>query len=419
MVPVSGSLAWQTCENPRYGQLLAPTAARFGRDVGAIRVKCSRCGTDLPAIAGACWKCGEVVARTEDKTETRSAIALTDSSPSVAGPSAYAVAPNGSDVRPVQTTPEVGRVLPSNKDRFSPTHRSASPTSAGASTSPAPAVAAHHADDHDATPITVGSMYLRAFRAIGRGFFVLVAGGLLAFAADVAVTWTVARVLTYFGQTDPSAASTLANGVTYFLVGAPLSVGWQYLCLRAVRGDATTIGDVFASYRGRLFDTAMASFVQGLLVALASVPLMIAFAAVVIVGVIPANVQTLLEIEGALLALPTGVQFGLVAGALAGLVPPLVVAARLSLVPYLVIDEREGPLVAASESWARTRGASGTIIGVMLTGIVLSILGVFAFVVGAGVGLMVYSLAHAAIFESVTMRAARARIAQRTVDVYG
>jgi hypothetical protein len=262
-------------------------------------------------------------------------------------------------------------------------------------------------------------MYLRAFRAIGRGFLILFAGGLLAFAADLAVTWTVGRVLTYLGQADQSAATTLANGVTYFLVGAPLSVGWQYLCLRAVRGDATSIGDIFASYRGRLFDTAMASLVQGILVALASVPLMIAFAAIVIVGVVPANVQTLPEIEAAVLALPIGVKIGLAAGLIVGIVPPLIVAARTSLVPYLVIDEHVGPLAAAAESWTRTRGAAGTIIGVMMSGIVLSVLGVFAFVIGAGVGLMMYSLAHAAVFETVTTRMARARIARRNVDIYG
>lgn len=376
-------------------------------------MKCSRCETDLPAIAGACWKCGEVVAPVGVKHEVRSGNAPPDSSPSVAGPSAYTAATSGIEPRDAQTVPEVGRVLPSNRDRFASTERPAKQSALGQ------LPPSRLQDDVDPTEITVGSMYLRAFRAIGRGFVVLFAGGLLAFAADVAVTWTVARVLTYLGQADPSAVSTLANGVTYFLVGAPLSVGWQYLCLRAVRGDTPSVGDVFASYRGRLFDTSMASFVQGLLVALATVPLMIAFGAVVIVGVIPANVQTLPEIRSALVSLPIGVQLGLAAGLLAGIVPPLMVAARLSLVPYLVIDEREGPLAAAAESWARTRGMSGTIIGVMISGIVLSILGVFAFVVGAGIGLMVYSLAHAAVFETVTARAARARIAQRTVDVYG
>jgi hypothetical protein len=163
----------------------------------------------------------------------------------------------------------------------------------------------------------------------------------------------------------------------------------------------------------------MTSLVQGLLIALASVPLMVAFAAIVIMGVVPADLQTLPDLQAALRALPTSTQVGLLSGLLLGLIPPLVVAARLSLVPYIVIDEREGPLAAAAESWARTRGVAGTIIGVMISGVVLSILGVFAFVVGAGVGLMVYSLAHAAVFETVTARMARNRIAQRTVDAYG
>lgn len=376
-----------------------------------MRVKCSGCETDLPAIAGACWKCGEVIVRPEVKSEERGL--EPQGSVPTAGLSAYAASASDRDTRDPSAAVDVGRVLPSNRERFGPTdHPSpAPPSTRGSSAQPV----------HDLDPgaLTVGAMYLRAFRAIGRGFLVLVAGGLLAFAADVAVTWTVSRVLSFLGQADQSAAGTFANGLTYFLVGAPLSVGWQYLCLRAVRGDSTSVADVFASYRGRLFDTAMASLVQGLLVALASVPLMVAFAAVVIMGVVPANVQSLPDLETAILTLPTTVQLGLIAGLLAGVVPPLVVAARLSLVPYLVIDEREGPLVAAAESWSRTRGSAGTIIGVMVSGIVLSVLGVFAFVVGAGVGLMVYSLAHAAVFETVTTRAARARIAQRTVDVYG
>jgi hypothetical protein len=393
----------------RSGTCSSPLEVR--RCDGAKRVKCSRCGTELPAIAGACWSCGEVVARPEVKVGAP--VADGDSTPAVAGPSAYTSASSGDDVTSSAANADVGRVLPSNRDKFGPSDRPDSQLPGMRALAPRPS------DDLDPGTMTVGTMYLRAFRAIGRGFVVLVAGGLLAFAADVAVTWTVSRVLTYLGQADQSAAGTLANGLTYFLVGAPLSVGWQYLCLRAVRGEATSVADVFVPYRGRLFDTAMASLVQGLLIALASVPLMVAFAAVVLLGVVPATVQTLPEFEGAIMALPTGVQLGLIAGMLAGLLPPLVVAARLSLVPYLVIDEREGPLVAAAESWTRTRGAARMIIGVMLSGVLLSILGVFAFVVGAGVGLMIYSLAHAAVFETVTTRAARARIAQRTVDVYG
>ena len=398
--------------------------------MGSRRVKCSRCGIELPAIAGACWSCGELVSNNEVRVDSRPAMPLEENvSPAVAGPSAYALAPNAEETLAPAATPEVGRVLPSNRDRFGPSRdkeavgrrsddRASDRTDTSALSSSRSGTT-HRTDEREIGALTVGSMYLRAFRAIGRAFLILLAGGLLAFAADIAVTWTVARVLTYFGQADQSAATTLANGVTYFLVGAPLSVGWQYLCLRAVRGDATSISDVFASYRGRLFDTAMASLVQGILVALASVPLMVAFAAIVILGVIPANAHTMPEIEAAVLALPVGVQIGLAAAFIAGVVPPLIVAARTSLVPYLVIDEREGPLVAASESWTRTHGAAGTIIGVMLSGIILSILGIFAFVVGAGIGLMVYSLAHAAVFETVTTRAARARIAARGVDYYG
>lgn len=371
-------------------------------------MKCSRCGTDLLAIAGACWSCGEVVARPEVEDVTREAVELAPVSPSTAGPSAYAAAIPGSDRDVSDSSPAAGRMLASNRERF------ATPAIARSIVEPG----SRQPDAHETIHLTVGAMYGRAFKALSGAIGVLLLGGILAFGAEVAVTWSVWLGLTIAGMASESPGATLANAVVHLLIGAPLSVGWQYLCLRAVRRDGPTIGDVFAAYRGRLFDTAMASLVQMVLIVLSAVPLMIGFAAVVISGIVPPSVQHVQEFEAAFAALPAATKAALGIGAILGLMPPLVVGARLSLMPYLILDEGQGPLVAAAESWARSRGVAVTIIGVIASGAILMAVGLFAFIVGAVVGMLFCSLAHAAVFEVVTTRSAQARIAGRRVDAY-
>lgn len=379
-------------------------------------MKCPGCEIDLPEIAGACFSCGAIIPAREPAPTLRAPEPVGDVPPSRAGPAAYmadAGTPSGYGVAPSTVAPtpgaDVGRVLPSNRERFAPSV--GAPGAAASDSIDSPAA--------EAIELTVGSMYLSAFRAVGRSLGVLVVGGIVAFVADIAVSWSVGRALGLLGQGDQSPTGTFANAATFLLVGAPLSVGWQYLCLRAIRHASPAVADVFAPYRGRLFDTAMASVVQGILVALAAVPLFVGFAAVVLLGVIPASAQTIPDVEAAVVALPVGTQLGLAVGTLVALIPPLVVAARLSFMPYVVIDERQGPLVAASESWSRTRGVSRTVIGVVLSGAMLALVGILAFVVGALVGMLLFSLAHAATFETVTTRAARNRIARRSIDVYG
>ena len=102
------------------------------------------------------------------------------------------------------------------------------------------------------------------------------------------VGWVVGLALQAIGETQAvSPIATVCNLATQALVVTPLSNGWQYVCLRVVRGQGAAVGDLFEPYRGRLFVTAMSSLVQALLVALSSLPVGIAFVVVVMTGVVP------------------------------------------------------------------------------------------------------------------------------------
>jgi len=290
------------------------------------------------------------------------------------------------------------RVLPSNKDRF------ASAASSG-SRHPSSLVGTHL--DEVIIDATVAGAYRRAFRTFGGSFGVLLVAGTLAVIIGSVVGWVVGLALQAIGETQAvSPIATVCNLATQALVVTPLSNGWQYVCLRVVRGQGAAVGDLFEPYRGRLFVTAMSSLVQALLVALSSLPVGMALVVVVMSGVVPLGGTRFAE--GDVTAFLTTIGplklSGLLIGLVAVLIPPFIVSVRLSLMSYLVIDEGRWTLEAAAVSWSRSRGSVRLLAGVTVDGGLLIASVMIVFVIGVVPALVVFFLAHAAAFAAVTTR---------------
>lgn len=304
------------------------------------------------------------------------------------------------------------RVLPSNKDRFAYAAASGSRTASNfVGTNLGEVV----------IDATVAGAYRRAFRTFGGSFGVLLVAGTVAVMIGSVVGWLVGLALQAIGETQAvSPIATVCNLATQALVVTPLSNGWQYVCLRVVRGQGAAVRDLFEPYRGRLFVTAMSSLVQALLVALSSLPVGIAFVVVVMTGVVPLGGTRFAE--GDVMAFLAGSGplklTGLLIGLIAVLIPPFIVSVRLSLMSYLVIDEGRGPLEAAAVSWSRSRGSVRLLAGVTIAGGLLIASGMIVFVIGVVPALVVFFLAHAAAFAAVTTRQEAGEASRRPTHTF-
>lgn len=227
---------------------------------------------------------------------------------------------------------------------------------------------------------TIFACYGHAWRQIRQYFWLLL---------GITVAWflikSVGGVLLELVGGD-SVTASLLNLAYSVCVGIPLLYGGWYVYLRRVRGDAPEFIDLFAAFR------------QGYSPSIVSGSLVI-----------------ILSADGLLLFI----------------VPGIIIAVRLSFVPFLVVGEQLGPIAAINESWRRTRGYFWTILGlslvaipILLVGVVLSIMGVglstiwfglsnanpilLAFLVLPAVGeipaMMWFGLSNATLFAAITAR---------------
>ena len=213
------------------------------------------------------------------------------------------------------------------------------------------------ADAREAGPLpapTVTGSYGHAWRQLKRHFWKLLLVTVLAPVPFHIVDWALSSA---------GGAWDLVSLAFSVLVMTPLSYGGLYACLRAARGERPRVGDLFAPF-GRAY---VSSVIAGVL---AGVLLIIGFALLIVPGVIA--------------------------------------AVRLSFVPFLVVDERLGPVAALRESWRRTAGYGWTILGAGLLAIPIVLLGVLLLVVGAIPAGMWAWLAYASLFAAVTARSRRA-----------
>jgi uncharacterized membrane protein len=154
----------------------------------------------------------------------------------------------------------------------------------------------------------------------------------------------------------------VVGGLYHLLVMVPLNYGGLCVYLRAARAQTPRVDDLFEAFRSAYGRTILAHVLF-----------------VVLVGV----------------------------GFVLLVVPGIIVATRLSFVPFLVVDEHLDAVSAVEESWRRTRGHAGTIFLVWLLGIPVAVGGLALLGVGIVPAMMWIHLAFATLFAAVTASEAR------------
>ena len=122
----------------------------------------------------------------------------------------------------------------------------------------------------------------------------------------------------------------------WLLLYAPIDFGSAFIFLKAVRGEAFEVKDMFSSFQNYL------------------------------------NVVLAKLLTGAIIG------FGIILL----VVPGIVFACRLAFVKYLVMDRNMDPVEAVKESWKMTRGYAWTIFGLGLLAIPIAIAGFICLFVG-------------------------------------
>jgi hypothetical protein len=197
---------------------------------------------------------------------------------------------------------------------------------------------------------TVGGAYSRAWEILKADFWSLLLVGFVAWLLSAAIPGVLQRS----GGTGGG-----LSGLYHLLIGAPISFGAAYVWLRAVRGLKPEVSDLFVPFQRNYLSTVLA---------------------------------------GLLLYVVVGVGFILL------IVPGIILAVRLSFVPFLVVDEGRGPVEALFESWRRTAGYGWTIFGAFLVGVLLVLVGLIILIIGSIPATMLVYLAFASLYAAITAR---------------
>jgi hypothetical protein len=196
---------------------------------------------------------------------------------------------------------------------------------------------------------TIGGMYSHAWNVLKADFWTLLLVGFVAWLLGGFISGLLSR---------PGGAPAVLSTLYQVFVGTPITFGAAYAWLRAARGTKPEVGNLFVPFQRNY----VATVVAGLLLL------------VIVVGFI-------------LL-----------------IVPGIILAVRLSFVPFLVVDERRGPVESLFESWKRTSGYSWTILGAVLLAIVIVLVGFLIFIVGSIPATLLCYLAFASLYAAVTAR---------------
>lgn len=94
--------------------------------------------------------------------------------------------------------------------------------------------------------------------------------------------------------------------------------------------------------------------------------------------------------------------FGLVSiSFIALIIPGIIVACRLVLVSYLVMDKGLEPIPAVETSWKMTRGHGWKVFGLAITSFFIIVLGLICLIVGIFPALMWVKAAFASLYQSI------------------
>lgn len=187
--------------------------------------------------------------------------------------------------------------------------------------------------------------------------------------------------------------TTLLSLAYQLLVLTPVTYGGMHAFLRAARGEAPRVRDLFAPFNRAYLPCVLAGLLVG-------TPAMVA----VLLLAIPALV--------ALLYVANVLPNAWLAGGLALLltVPGVVIAVRTAFVPFLIVDEQLGVVASVKESWRRTGRCSWQILGLGLLSIPINVLGLMLLLVGIIPTSIWTALAFASLFAAVTERQSSAQL---------
>ena len=150
---------------------------------------------------------------------------------------------------------------------------------------------------------------------------------------------------------------SIFNAAYGLIIMAPLSYGASLLCLKAVRGESFNVNEIFFAYR-RTLQIALANILVGVVV---------------------------------------GLGFELL------IVPGIIFACKLSMVPYLMMDRNMEAVEAVRTSWNITKGYSWTIFGMGFLSFFIILAGVILLIVGVFPAIIWISVAFAAMYEGINV----------------
>jgi uncharacterized membrane protein len=201
---------------------------------------------------------------------------------------------------------------------------------------------------------SVGAAYSYAWNLLGRDFIPLLIVGFVAWLLVFVVEAILNRLNGGLGS------------LYQVLVGAPIGYGGAYAFLRAARGQRPEVSDLWVPFRRGWFSAVLANLI---------------------------------------------VTVAVIIGFILLIIPGIFLAVRLSLVPYIVVDEGLGPFQAIEASWNRTRGNFWMLFLAGLLGIVCIIIGLILLIVGSIPATMLVYLAFASLFDAITARSRSTNVA--------
>jgi uncharacterized membrane protein len=86
------------------------------------------------------------------------------------------------------------------------------------------------------------------------------------------------------------------------------------------------------------------------------------------------------------------------------LIPGIIFACRLALVPYLVMDKKLDPVKAVEKSWRMTKGYGWTIFGLALMAIPIVIAGLICLIVGIFPALILINSSFASLYQAILIK---------------
>lgn len=86
------------------------------------------------------------------------------------------------------------------------------------------------------------------------------------------------------------------------------------------------------------------------------------------------------------------------------IIPGIIIACRLSFVPYLVMDKDMDPVKAVDSSWKMTRGYGWTIFGLAIISIFIFFLGLICLLVGVIPALIWIQASFTSLYQSILLR---------------